>query len=298
MAIDLVAPAKLNLTLEVLGRRPDGYHEIASVMVALDFVDRVRLEPADTLVLELTGDALLGVPREGPRNLAIRAAQALREEAGRPGLGARIILEKQIPAGMGLGGGSADAGAVLRGLNRLWRLDLGLEALSRVAASVGSDVTFFLHGGAAAARGRGELIAPLPELAPLDFTLFVSDIEMEDKTRRMYASLGTGDFSDGNRTRVTAETLRQGLPLTEQGIVNAFDRHAAAVAPPMSEAMAACRAVGIAVFACGSGPGFFSLTPQSELPALLPRQLEREWDVHVLACRSLTRAAALALRED
>ena len=298
MAIDLIAPAKLNLTLEILGRRPDGYHEIASVMVALDLVDRVRLEPADTLVLELTGDALLGVPREGPRNLAFGAAQALREEARRPDLGARIILEKQIPAGMGLGGGSADAGAVLRGLNRLWRLDLGLEALSRVAASVGSDVTFFLHGGAAVARGRGELIAPLPELAPLDFTLFVSDIETEDKTRRMYAALRTADFSDGNRTRVTAETLRQGLPLTEQDIVNAFDRHAAAVAPPMSEAMAACRAAGIAVFACGSGPGFFSLTPQSELPALLSRQLEREWDVHVLACRSLTRAAALTLRED
>src|SRR3990172_8418635 len=141
MPIELIAPAKVNLALEVTGRRPDGYHELVSVAQTIDLADPVVLDLATTIELEVAGEKLLGVPLEGPRNLAYRAALSLPPVApaaggGRAHLGARIRLEKEIPAGMGLGGGSSDAAAVLRGLNRLWRLDLPLDALVRVAAGV------------------------------------------------------------------------------------------------------------------------------------------------------------------
>lgn len=297
MTLELAAPAKLNLTLEVLGGRTDGYHEIASVMQTIDLCDRVRLEDAPTIEIDVDGERTLGVPLEGPRNLAYSAALALREVAGRQGLGARIRLEKRIPAGLGLGGGSSDAAAVLRGLNRLWLLGLDEQALINVAPGVGSDVTFFLTGGTALVRGRGEKAEALPDGEPLSFTLFICDLELEDKTRRMYSMLSPADFTDGRRTKVTAETLRRGLPLNETDLVNAFDRHIGELVPTLAAAMGACRDAGLAVVATGSGPGFFTCTRLDAIPHLLLRDLDREWGVSAIACRSLRRADATAISE-
>jgi 4-diphosphocytidyl-2-C-methyl-D-erythritol kinase len=297
MALELIAPAKLNLTLEVTGRRPDGYHDLVTVMQTIDLADRVWLEEALTLEIELSGDYQLGVPIEGPRNLAFKAAQALAAAAGIVNPGARMRLEKNIPAGMGLGGGSTDAAAVLRGLCALWRLDISADALNDVAASVGSDVPFFLHGGAALVTGRGEFVEPLPDGAPLSLTLFGSDIEIEDKTRRMYSSLAPADFTDGRRGHVMAESIRRGLPIAETDLYNAFDRHIGAVAEPLAQAMALCREAGLAVIASGSGPSFFAPVALDTIPTTLLHQLQNDWGVRAIACRSLTRAEATAMRE-
>ena len=295
--LELIAPAKLNLVLEVTGRRLDGYHEIASVMQAVDLADTVRLDAAPAIEIEITGEEQRGVPREGPRNLAFGAAHALAEAARDPGLGARIELEKRIPAGMGLGGGSTDAAAVLRGLNRLWGLDWPLEALTQVAASVGSDVAFFLHGGSAFVGGRGELVEPLPDFGPIDLTLFVADIELEDKTRRMYGSLSPADITDGRKANAAAERVRNGLALGESDLYNAFDRHVGQLAPQVASAMALCREEGLIVLAAGSGPGFFAAVAIADLPPLLLRGLERDWGVSAVACRTLPREAATSMRE-
>jgi 4-diphosphocytidyl-2-C-methyl-D-erythritol kinase len=153
-----LAPAKINLGLKVLARRTDGYHEILSLLQTVDLVDRVTIEPmagANRTVVETDAADVPG----GPENLAFRAAEALRAATGADA-GVRIALEKRIPAGGGLGGGSSDAAAVLRGLNRTWGLNLADRALHRVAADLGSDVPFFLSGGTAIARGRGEVLAP------------------------------------------------------------------------------------------------------------------------------------------
>jgi 4-diphosphocytidyl-2-C-methyl-D-erythritol kinase len=297
VVLELIAPAKLNLVMEVSGRRDDGYHEIASLMQTIDLSDTVRLEGAGSIELEVAGEQQLGVPREGPRNLAYRAAHALAEAARRPELGARIELEKRIPAGMGLGGGSSDAAAVLRGLNQLWGLDFTREALGDVAASVGSDVAFFLHGGAALVSGRGERVEPLPDGLPIYLTLFVSELEIEDKTRRMYATLTPADFTDGRKARVAAESLRRGLPLSETDLHNAFDRHIAEVAPPLAGALALCRAAGLAVLAAGSGPGFFTPMALPQLSSLLLHELERDWGVRAIACRTLSRAESTSMLE-
>jgi 4-diphosphocytidyl-2-C-methyl-D-erythritol kinase len=297
MALELIAPAKLNLVLEVTGRRPDGYHDIVSVMQTIDLADTVRLEAAALIELEVTGEVLSGVPREGPRNLAVAAAHALAETARNPDLGVHIELEKRIPAGMGLGGGSTDAAAVLRGLNRIWGLDLAVEALDEVAATVGSDVAFFLHGGTALVSGRGEQVESLPDLDSRDCTLFLADMELEDKTRRMYAALNPSDFTNGHKAQVTAESVRRGLPLSESDMQNAFDRHIEQIAPQMASAMALCRDENLGVFAAGSGPGFFTDVALTELPPLLLHELDHDWGVRAVACRMLNRGASTAMRE-
>ncbi|MFM8979995.1 MAG: 4-(cytidine 5'-diphospho)-2-C-methyl-D-erythritol kinase [Planctomycetia bacterium] len=166
-----LAPAKLNLWLDVLGRRPDGYHELESLFVALDWGDEVRVEPRAQpgVELELAGEAA-GVPATG-ENLAVRAAAAWLEALGAqaPVRGVRIVLEKRVPAGGGLGGGSSDAACVLRQLQALCGPGAGLgpEALARVALGLGSDVPFFLlPARAALGRGRGERLEPVHAVAP------------------------------------------------------------------------------------------------------------------------------------
>jgi 4-diphosphocytidyl-2-C-methyl-D-erythritol kinase len=297
MTLDLLAPAKVNLTLEVLGRRPDGYHEITSVMQTIDLVDRVRLDPAASLTLELAGDQTIRLPDDPADNLVMRAVIALRQETGLAGAGARIVLEKHIPAGMGLGGGSSDAAAVLRGLNRLWRLGLNLPTLARIAARIGSDVPFFLHGGTASISGRGEIIEPLPDPTPFDLTLFVCGAEIEDKTQHAYARLAPADFSDGARTHAITSALCRGEPLTTGMLVNVFDRVAGDLVPAMGQALTTCRGAGIDAMVCGSGPAFFTMMPLEALPLDLIEALEREWGVRAIACRSLARAESLAQAE-
>ncbi len=158
----LAARAKINLALDVLGRRPDGYHEVAMVMQSVALADKVTLAAADDISVTSTFADL----DCGPTNLAYRAAALLRDRCG-VARGVRITLEKNIPLAAGLAGGSTDAAAVLRGLNGLWRLGLTPAELEELGAALGSDVPFCLRGGTALATGRGELLAPLPALPPV-----------------------------------------------------------------------------------------------------------------------------------
>jgi len=153
--------AKVNRSLVVLGKRPDGFHELDTVFQAVSLADRLSFEESSALTLAVDDPS---VPA-GAENLVLRAARALAEAAGVKARAA-IALEKRIPAGGGLGGGSADAAVTLLGLSALWELELPLERLAEVGAALGSDVPFFLHGGTARGTGRGERIAPLPDLPP------------------------------------------------------------------------------------------------------------------------------------
>ena len=153
-----IAPAKLNLGLKILRRRPDGYHDIVSVLQTVDLCDRLVFTPAapgETLVRADHPD----VPA-GPENLVYRAVELLRRATGARH-GVRVDLVKRIPTGAGLGGGSSNAAAALRALDRLWGTCLGPERLAALAAELGSDVPFFLTGGTAVVSGRGERIRPV-----------------------------------------------------------------------------------------------------------------------------------------
>ena len=156
----LACPAKLNLLLAVTGRRPDGFHELVSVVAPVEFGDTLTVEPADEFSLVCDDSAL---PVDGT-NLVLKAAQAFRSATGWRG-GARFSLVKRIPVGAGLGGGSSDAAAALTALNQLAGGILAPAALAQVAAEVGSDCPLFLPGGPVVMRGRGERVEKLPEPA-------------------------------------------------------------------------------------------------------------------------------------
>ena len=153
----LAAPAKLNLSLRVLGRRPDGYHEIETLFERIDLADELTFEPHEALALTCTDPALSC----GEDNLVLRAARALQQESGLT-RGARIHLVKHIPIAAGLGGGSSDGAATLLGLNALWDLRWTRARLAELGARVGSDVAFFLTDTPfAIGRGRGERCEPV-----------------------------------------------------------------------------------------------------------------------------------------
>ena len=187
----LAAHAKVNLTLEVLGTRPDGYHELRSVVTTIPLHDDVELldAPAGEMTVEMSGDGMEvpHVPCE--ENLAVRAARALAAAAG-VSRGVHIRIVKRIPVGAGLGGGSADAAAVLNGLNELWGMGLPKERLCEIGAEVGSDVPALVLGGMVLMEGRGERVRALLQRArrPLSQSVGPFDDNFVLRVPPIYAS--------------------------------------------------------------------------------------------------------------
>jgi 4-diphosphocytidyl-2-C-methyl-D-erythritol kinase len=175
-AWEVLAPAKLNLFLEVLARRDDGFHEIETLMCPIGLYDSLALADDPSGRLELTCHVKLSAgpsceqPPVGPTNLVVRALDLLREASGTP-KGASVRLVKRIPLAAGLGGGSSDAAAALAAANRAWGLNLPGRELADLAGQLGSDVPFFLTGGPAVCRGRGERIEPAAGIGSLHFVV-------------------------------------------------------------------------------------------------------------------------------
>ncbi|MCH8190980.1 MAG: 4-(cytidine 5'-diphospho)-2-C-methyl-D-erythritol kinase [Chloroflexi bacterium] len=268
--IQLKAHAKINLTLEVLGKRDDGYHDIVSVLQTIDLADELRFEPHPEIVVEC--DATTIQPEE---NLARKAALALRE-ALQEERGAKITLTKRIPTAAGLGGGSSDAAATLVGLSRLWEQDLSPGDMGHVAQALGSDVSFFLFGGTALVEGRGEIVTPLPELSETWAVLATPPIELLDKTARLYGALAESDYTVGSATRGLVLALRGGRGLTPDQIFNAFESVAGGIFPGFAEYRDSLVDAGAPpVHLAGSGPTLFALTENAEEAAAL----RERWDV-------------------
>lgn len=226
--ITLKAYAKVNLTLEVLGRRDDGYHNVATILQTVDLADTLVISQADDLVVECDDADLAG---EG--NLAWKAAAALAERVGIAPM-AHIQIDKAIPVASGLGGGSADAAATLVGLNRLWELGLSDGELAQVAAGLGSDVPFLLTGGTALGTGRGDEITPLPRMPESEMLVVVPAESIAAKTPTMYQALRPEDFSDGARTQaISGDVGRRAL--TSSDCCNAFERAALEIFPGLAD---------------------------------------------------------------
>jgi 4-diphosphocytidyl-2-C-methyl-D-erythritol kinase len=253
-AIHERAPAKLNLALEIVGRRPDGYHDLVTLFQTIDLSDEIVFEEHDELVLECDEPCLAG-----PSNLMLRAARALREAAGIE-RGARIRLTKRIPVAAGLGGGSSDAAATLRGLCRLWRIRLADATLVTLASSLGADVPFLLRGGTVLAEGRGDQLDALPDLAPHWAVLHTPEPGPPDKTARAFRALDRANWSDGDLTRSLASSLREGAPADLAGATNTFEF----VADRLFDTLAPARRRFLAAGApwirlSGAGPTLFTL---------------------------------------
>ncbi len=246
--------AKLNLTLEVLRRRDDGYHDLASLVHTISLADDLHIDSAPELMTRVEG-----LDIDPDTNLVALAAQLLAATA-RVGTGAELTLHKRIPAAAGLGGGSSDAATTLVGLNSLWGSRVHLGELSRLAAQLGSDVPFFVRGGAALMRGRGDDLEVLPALSGQWFVIIVPTHDVRAKTKRLYAALEPTDFSSGELTSIAAERLRQHVPLAEDHLTNVFARAARTIFPELplvwTEAEARC---GRQFFLSGAGPALFAL---------------------------------------
>lgn len=163
------AYAKLNISLDVSRRRPDGYHDMVMVMQSVSLCDDLVLTLNDSGRVT-AGSNLPFIPCDS-RNLAVKAAELYLERTGHTGQGVHVAMDKRIPVGAGMGGGSADAAAVLRGMNALYGAALSVAELETLAADVGSDVPFCVAGGTALAKGRGELLSPLPPMPDCVFVI-------------------------------------------------------------------------------------------------------------------------------
>jgi 4-diphosphocytidyl-2-C-methyl-D-erythritol kinase len=265
----LLAPAKINLTLEVIRRRDDGYHDIRSLLQTLALHDVITISPSDDLDVRYEG--LHIGPAEN--DLVRRAAQLLRREAGNQGLGASIELEKNIPVAAGLGGGSSDAAATLRGLNRFWDLGLNNSRLSQIGAALGSDVPFFLTGGTAVISGRGDEVEPLPDMAPLTIVIALAGDQLPRKTARMYGALRPEHFTSGKHTGRLLERLKAGKPVRDSDIFNVFEFVLSDVMPLAAQLQRECEGIGQPPHLAGAGPALFFLPP---LKPEIERHLDRD----------------------
>jgi 4-diphosphocytidyl-2-C-methyl-D-erythritol kinase len=253
--------AKINLTLDVLRRRADGYHELATVMQTIDLYDTICLtvtdEPDVRVVStqpELNGDG----------NLAARAAQALRQRLTLP-QGVGIELDKRIPVAAGLGGGSSNAAAVLLALLHWWQLPLTPPDLLATAASLGSDVPFFLTGGLALCEGRGEHVTPLAPHWPYAMRwLLLLKPTIGVSTAAVFRALPTDDYTDGTHSRAVAAALQTEREPQLEDLHNGLERGVLERYPEVAQAREDLLKAGAAfVRLSGSGPTLFA--PFSEL---------------------------------
>jgi 4-diphosphocytidyl-2-C-methyl-D-erythritol kinase len=199
------APAKINLLLEVLGRRPDGFHEIRTVMQAVSLFDELTLTREGGSEIEFHC-ADPGVPA-GEENLVVRAALLLKRRYAVKE-GARIGLKKHIPLGGGLGGGSSDCAAALGALRKLWNVDATDEELEQMGAELGSDVPFFFHQGTALCEGRGEKVSPIRCGASLNYVLVLPGIQVS--TPEVYKRASPALTSSARNIKLVLEALKEG----------------------------------------------------------------------------------------
>lgn len=311
MTFRAIAPAKLNLTLEVLGRRAGGYHDLQSIVVHLDLADDLEFSPAEQRRIVYRDDndrpvAILShdiVERTWDLLLALDRARGWNRVAPT----GRLNVRKRIPVAAGLGGGSADAAAFLRLARQVWDLPLNDAALRRLGAEIGSDIPACITGGPLRMSGRGEKIETLdaPAAALEGWTALIATPELPtpaEKTAAMYRSLRPTHFADGAATAALAERLAAGLPPSHEHCVNSFS----AVADETLQGLrAARRAFGAAVvqaaiergleppipLLAGAGPSLFVLLPEETAEAATGA-LRGKWRGTLRVARPLTRDAA------
>lgn len=248
---------KINITLEVIGRFPDGYHQIVSVMQAIEL--------CDTLSFKLSFNQHINFICDMPviqtdDNLVLKAARLLKEYSEHP-YGADIHLEKIIPVSSGLGGGSSNAAVTLLSLNQLWDLNLNQDTLTMLAKKIGSDVAFFLNGPSCIAEQKGDTITQIKSVQPTNMVLVVPKIDLQEKTKNMYNLISMKDYTDGKLSFKTAKLIESGQLPTHYPMYNIFKKVAMESFPEISLAEKAMIESGASqVQLSGSGPSLFTFT--------------------------------------
>lgn len=264
--------AKVNLTLDVLGKRPDGYHDLQSVMQTISIRDDVELD-IDTGKPWTLSCSAEGIP-EDDRNLAWKAAKVFCDKLGKDPNGLSIRITKRIPSGAGLGGGSADAAAVLRALNRFYDSPLSVFALAELGAQVGSDVPFCTLTGTAMVEGRGERLRPLPPIPDCTFVVCKPDFSVS--TPELYRKLDTVAIPVRPNNRAMESALVAGdLQAVADQVYNVFDPVVTAEHLELNYIKSICNSYGsLGQQMTGSGSAVFAIMPSFEYAAVVCNMLK------------------------
>jgi 4-diphosphocytidyl-2-C-methyl-D-erythritol kinase len=256
--LTVYAPAKVNLVLEVLEKHDD-YHQISSILQTIDLCDVLSFELAEQISVECSEPSLAG-------NNVVAEAAMLLKKATKYDKGAQIELHKHIPWGVGLGGGSSDAASALLALTKLWKRDLPVSELVRLASKLGSDVPFFIYGGTALIEGMGEKVTPLPPSQPTYFVLLVPPLaKIPAKTKRLYSKLNAGHFTKGELVHAALLLLRREKTIPPALMFNTFEKVAFDFFPRLTEYKRRFEEAGAAkVCLAGSGPCLFTPVREEE----------------------------------
>jgi len=288
------APAKINLFLEVRDLRPDGYHDVSLVNQEIGLVDRIRLAPSGSGedVIEVAGPFASAAPADTGSNTVGRVLRRMREEwPGIPPL--RIALEKQIPAGAGLGGGSSDASAVAMEVRRRYLSDAPVEAVIRVLGEVGSDMPFAAVGGTAAVEGRGERVTPVDfRLDSIRYILVSPRVEVS--TAWAYGALdAVPDRPRRDPSDLLAAIAKGDYDRFAAGVWNAFETVVFTDHPELGDMIARVEEAGAdAAWMTGSGSNLVGLCPGEERARSVLRALEDQLDCPVRIVRPYRRVCA------
>ncbi len=287
------AYAKINLTLAALGKRADGYHELASVMQTISLHDTLRFSVGE---LGSGSDTFAcDVPElSGPDNLVTRAVALLRAEVGRPLPPVSAQLHKEIPAQGGLGGGSSDAATTLVALDALFGLGISRGRLEALAGQLGSDTPYLVTGGTARIYGRGERVEPLPDIEPLWIALVTPAAPVA--TAALFRALTPADYGDTTATDALVAAIRAARPIPLDALENTLEPAVFRLYPEVARARDRLLALGAPlVRMSGSGPSLFvpsrSLTEAAEIVRRATAAGERAW-----ICHTVTRAEIAASR--
>ena len=282
MRLTLPSFAKINLHLEILGKRPDGYHELFTVFQTVSLCDELTFEDAERgIELVMNG---LPLP-QGDKNLVVRAANALRSATGID-RGAKIGLRKRIPVGGGLGGGSSNAAVTLIGLSKLWKLQTSESDLDRIASHLGSDVPFFLKGGTAFGTGRGEIIENMDDF-PLRVALIVSP-RLHVSSATAYAGLNAPNLTNTGSNRIL--NVSRAADLTCEDLKNDFEKTIFARFPEIGRAKDRLLELGAEnALMSGSGASVFGIFDNEETRHTALKALGEETDWRSFAVAAVSR---------
>ena len=257
-SITLSAPAKINFTLDVLSRRPDGYHDLSTIMQAVSLADTVTVDAvrAEETTVQLTTDKSF-LPTDD-RNIACKAAKAFLESAGITAA-VKIDLQKQIPVGAGMGGGSSDAAAVLRALAALLQVELPPETMNRLAKSIGADVPFALDGGCALAEGIGEVLKPLPVFTGIP--LVICKPRASVATKSIFTRFRVDAVAEHPDTAGALSAIRgRNLSALAFRLFNVLEPVTSELCPPIAEyRRALLKAGALGTVMTGSGTAVFGI---------------------------------------
>ncbi len=201
--MEIKAPAKINLYLNVGKIREDSFHDIISIMVMVSMWDIITIEDNEDIIVEGTD----WIPKE--HNLAYRAAKLLKEHSG-VNNGCKIKIEKNIPIGRGLGGGSSDCGTILKALNEMWKLNLSVQELEKIGEKLGSDVNFFLYPGGCLVQGRGEIVKPIDKTFKDTKNIIIIDTGIEISTKDIYRQYSGGKLTEKEELDKILSYYREG----------------------------------------------------------------------------------------